>query len=416
MTDDDGDDVWVPQLEDTPTRRTVLGLAGAGVIGAVGLGELSARTPLELDAAVPDDEWHVPGRDSQQTSTAPSGELRGEPTEVWSLRLGERRLSDHSVPPLVVGDAVVFAHGHSVSTFDAASGDRRWTWVSPHRRGYRGQVLVVGETVVAVGPDRVRGLALASGRQRWVFGRRVRQRACRVGDAVAVVTEAADGDSLALLDAATGKPHWLGAGQTAPTPLCVLDGRLVGVDESRVVALDPVDGTELFAVDARMSSAFGLPYGVAAADGTIYFGMQPEGPAGDTGSEDPRVVAVGLSDGEVTWTTDLDGDDDGGVGSPQMAVSGGTVYGANWQADQVFALDARTGERRWVADLSEANGPVVVGDRVVARNDEAVVTVDAATGERVAAHELDDPGWGEMAYGDGRLYVRHEETLTALSW
>jgi outer membrane protein assembly factor BamB len=413
MTDDG--DVWIPQLADTPTRRTVLGLAGAGVVGAVGLGELSARTSLELDVAVPDDEWHVPGRDSRQTSTVPSAELRGEPREVWSLRLGERRLSDHSVPPLVVGEAVVFAHGHSVSAFDAASGTRRWTWASPRRGWYRGQVLVVGETVVVVGPERVRGLALDSGRQRWVFGRPVHERACRVGDAVAVVSEGADGDRLTLLDAATGKPHWRVGGRAGPAPLCLLDGTLFAVHGSQVVAFDPVDGTELFAVDAPLSSAAGLPYGVAAADGTVFFGMQPAGPAGDIGVEDPRVVAVDSANGEVTWTTDLDGDD-GAVGSPQVAVSGGTLYGANSQADQVFALDVVTGERRWSAVLYGANGAVVVGDRVVARSDEAVVTVDAATGERVAAHELDDPGYGEMAYGDGRLYVRHDETLTALSW
>jgi len=414
MADDD-EDVWVPQFEGTPTRRTVLGLAGAGVVGAVGLGELSARTPLELDASVPDDEWHLPGRDSQQTRTVPNGELRGEPTEVWSGKPGERRLSDQPVPPLVVGDAVVFTHGHSVSAFDAASGERRWTWTSPRRGWYRGQVLVVGETVVVVGLDRVRGLALDSGRQRWMFGRLAHERACCVGDAVAVVTEGDDGDRLALLDAATGQPHWLGAGQTAPVPLCVLDERLVGIDDSQVVTIDPTDGTRLSAVDARTSSAVGLPYGVAAADGTVFLGTQPEGPAGDVGYGGPLVAAVDLSNGEVTWTTDLDGDDEA-VGSPQVAVSGGTLYGTNWQADQVFALDAQTGERRWTANLRESNGLVVVGDRVIARNDHRVVALDAATGERVAAHELDDPGYGEMAYGNGRLYVRHDEILTALSW
>jgi len=400
---DDGADSTSPS-ETTPTRRTVLGLAGAGVVGAVGLGELSARTPLQLDAAVPDDEWPVPGRTPRKPNAVPDVDVRGEPTVVWSRRPGERWNTFQSLPPLVAGETVVHAHAQGVSSFDAASGERRWTWSVAGDRGRGGQTLVVEDTVVVVGPDRVRGLELDSGRRRWAFGRGVHGRGCRVGDAVAVV---ADGD-LVLLDAATGRPHWRLGGRAGPTPLCVLDGRLFGVNDSQVVAVDPADGTELFAVDAPLSSTLSLPYSVSATDETVYIGMRPS----DGGH---NVVAVDTSDGAVSWVTNFVGANRV-AGSPSVAVSGGTLHVTKYLEDRVVALNAATGDERWATSLFEVFGLLVVGDHVVARNDEAVVTFDAATGDRVATHELDPPGYGEMAYGDGRLYVRHDETLTALSW
>jgi outer membrane protein assembly factor BamB len=409
----DGGDASEGAFEAKTTRRAVLGLAGAGLVGAVGLGELSARPELRLDASVPDDEWHVPGRTPARTGAVPDAEPRGEPTAVWRRSIPERGPTILPLPPLVADDTVVVGHHRGVSVFTAASGERRWTREIPDTGSRDGQVTVVGETVVVIGRERAWGLALDSGRTRWVVDHRSSGgRTCRVGNAVALVTDGL-ADEVSLLNAATGKPHWRGGGRPTPAPLCVLDGRLFGVADSRVMAVDPADGTRLFDAEVPISSALSFPYSVSAADGRVYLGMQPEVDGQPRGG--PRVVAVDRDGGEVAWTAEFGGADHE-VGSPPTAVAGGTLYATNWQSDRVIALDAATGERRWAAELYDASGAVVVGDRLLALGEGQVVALDVDTGRRTAVHDLGAPGFGELAYSDGRLYVRREGTLTALSW
>jgi len=413
MTDDDGDDP-APPFETTPTRRTVLGLAGAGVVGAVGLGELSARTPLRLDASVPDDEWHVPGRTPARVGVVPGEGPRGDIETMWSRHVGELRY--YRTSPVVAGETVVCGAIDGLRAFAVGTGRERWHRSSTGYPADRGQMIVVNETVVANEGGAVVGLELTTGARRWRYEGLFSERLCRVGNAVAVV---ADREELVLLDARTGRPFWrMSLGSSLPDPLCVLDGRLFCADDAvrgdhpgRVLAIDPVDGSVLFDRTAPISN-FAVPLTVSAADGRAFVGMQPS-------EEWRRLLAVDLADGSVTWSADFAAPEERGyiTGGPATAVADGVVYGVDGWGDRVLAHDASTGAELWTAESADptTDQPVVAGDRLLTRTEDSIVVWDRASGERLEV--FDRPrGYGGVAVAGDVLFERRDETLTALSW
>jgi outer membrane protein assembly factor BamB len=205
--------------------------------------------------------------------------------------------------------------------------------------------------------------------------------------------------------------HAICSGRLAGSSPLVADGRVYVTSSGfpGVQAFDAVSG-ELLWKDEPTSRTPRQAY----ADGTLY------------------VVRGGLlardgSDGSVEWTFTPEGDstDDQGddrrprtVGSPTVA--DGTVFvTAGVGETRLFSLDAADGSVRWVEPVADelrspalAVGPEAV---YVARGGSELVALDGETGS--ARWSLDAVGEpiASLAVDDGRLFVRAEDRLAALT-
>jgi len=181
----------------------------------------------------------------------------------------------------------------------------------------------------------------------------------------------------------------------------------VGSTNGRLYAVNAQTGEKTWSVDGVAETA------PTVVDGTVY---------GGTGSG--TVAAVNARTGAVDWGFDTDA---GLVSSPTVVY--GTVY-VGTQGGSVFAIDAETGEKRWQHSPSGSDvliyvAPQVVGETVYfgthrATEDSwfpsAVYALDAKTGERKWSFtEPEEPIGAPPTVVDDTVYVgSYDTTLYAL--
>ena len=262
-------------------------------------------------------------------------------------------------------------------------------------------------TVYAGGQDgQVHAVDARSGQKRWSFkaGGPVRTRATVVG---ADLYLQADDGYLYKLKAASGEERWRVRVVEKPIERLPFDnpksrydrfgsdvtaagGRLyLGTHDGRVVAIDPARGEKAWEF-ASGDSVLAAP----AVDGDRVF----------FGSFDGHVYALEAGTGRLVWKRDTHGPV---VSTPALA--GDRVIVGNRSYD-LLGLDARTGEPLWTRYIwfswVESSAAVRDGVAYVGSSDAAAVyAFDARTGERRWKADVYGWAWGQPAVTDARVYA-----------
>ena len=220
-----------------------------------------------------------------------------------------------------------------------------------------------------------------------------------------VLYVATDRGEVHALDAATGKTRWTRKAaekMIGATPAWA-DGRiLLGGHDRHLRAISADTGEEAWKIktDERVLAA------PAVAGGIVYFA-----------SWDGRLRAARVATGEVLWTYVL-GEvvvTRGFRGAREVspveinaapAVSGGVVYVA--LHNELHAVDAATGKRRWVFEGSfgDADAPTVINDGAVYQGTSlGLVVLDAGTGQERWRFPTEKNVMAAAAVRDGVVFV-----------
>jgi outer membrane protein assembly factor BamB len=266
---------------------------------------------------------------------------------------------------------------------------------------------VAGGTVYAGGEDgRLHALDAGTGKEKWVFGAGGPIRTRPTLDGAALYFQADDG-FLYALETVSGRERWRVRVVEKPverlpfdnpksrydrfgSDVAVANGRLyLGTHDGRVLALDPARGVQAWAF-ATGDSVLAAP---AVDAGRVVFG-----------SFDGHVYALDATSGALLWKRDTRG---AVVSTP--AVAGDRVVVGN-RAYDLLGLDARTGEPAWTRYIwfSWVESSAVVRDGVayVGSSDAAAVyAFDARSGERRWKADVHGWAWGQPAVTERRVYA-----------
>jgi outer membrane protein assembly factor BamB len=201
------------------------------------------------------------------------------------------------------------------------------------------------------------------------------------------------------LDPESGSERWRSpTGTTGPSDLghnCVTVPDAVVCGDDGIAGFRSVDGTKSWRFDAAPDEPGRFP--IAASGGIVFAGSHGHG----------TVYAIDGETGASLWTTPVLATDSNGVNVGRIAadsdiVVGSFVRGGNPFTGGVIALDARTGETRWVTNFPLA-GPdsdcaglsVALWRNVVlgSSSDGKIYMLDRATG----AIQSFFPGVGQRA-------------------
>jgi outer membrane protein assembly factor BamB len=211
--------------------------------------------------------------------------------------------------------------------------------------------------------------------------------------------------NLYAVDSATGTQRWcVTVGQQVADPvvadgLVFTEGQEIAGDHRQafVVALTATTGIERwrFSIDPILDSTLG---GITVADGTVYAG---------TGMG--ALFALDASTGEPRWMSNLEanGEEDEIMYVTAPAVAGGVLYVAD--DETLHAVDAATGEELWRlrpnADHEWLRTPTVVGGIVYLPGINDLYAVDAQSGEELWRFTTESSLGHGLAVVDGVIYL-----------
>ncbi|WP_257298076.1 PQQ-binding-like beta-propeller repeat protein [Haloarchaeobius sp. FL176] len=211
--------------------------------------------------------------------------------------------------------------------------------------------------------------------------------------------------SVHALDAATGETYWTfnQASGRVTSPTVVYGSVYVGTRDESLYALDAATGEQQWAYTTSMEHLSPIYSAPNVVDQTVYFGTHHS----TSDSWYPSTVhALDAQSGDERWVFD----------EPQEPVDAspvaadGTVYAASLDYS-LYAIDAASGEERWRFDEPGNDGfggaPVVVDDTVYARSwGTNLHALEAATGsKRWTFSELPGPSDAAPTVVDGVAYV-----------
>lgn len=362
-------------------------------------------------------DWPALGFDAANTGYNP--QTTG-PTE----RIRVKWRSEEFTNAPVVADGTVYAGGagrwangdrvsDAVYALDAETGRRRWQ--TSFEDVWFERPAVVGTTVYVFGSEDVLyALDTATGEERWRYVDATNVGHLRVADGTVY---AGGHDRLVALDSNTGDVRWQYA-TDGPVyrPLAVAGGCVFVNDSGEhwpasgtayLRVLDAETGELVWSYDYPddCDAAFAAP---TVGDGVVYVG----GGSHDYGDGRGRVVALDTATGNERWSRVVDQ-----PMNEAMALAHGILYVP--VNGSVVALDAADGSRRWqfsldpndrntMDNVDRYSPPAVVGDTVyVGGYDAALYALDAKTGERKWAYAF--PGRSraasQPAVVDGTVYV-----------
>ena len=386
-------------------RWTAGGRVALSLLLVLGLGFLTSRLLADRERP-PQITTPPPDATPQQASPLWTAEAAApRPVEPW-----ERG-------PEAAGDLVVSATGHDeparVRAFDARTGRLRWTY----RTGPNAFVRAIGNGWVIVAADYgpLIGLDLATGKQRWRFQLASLQAAeygTIAGDTLFIGTSftsegAVDPPVVYALDLATGRQRWrsvLDRGTDLQWAAPVVNGGQVLVADtlshpgsapaSHLHALDAGTGQLRWKTDLHADQQGFFAEPPVVAGGLVYVATASR-----------RLLALEVDSGREVWRT---------RGFPVVAgVRNGLVLAVI--EDQLAALDAGSGDRRWEVPVRGGgeHWPVLEADTVYVASADDVIAVDATSGTtrwRVPV----EPAAGPPVPAGGRLYVATRNRLLAL--
>jgi outer membrane protein assembly factor BamB len=168
-------------------------------------------------------------------------------------------------------------------------------------------------------------------------------------------------------------------------PPCVACGEAPGI--LRIVALNLVDGKELWRVDLGPNLPYSYPTHLTSGDGVVVETVRKR-PSDDESTVD--IVVLDAETGKQLWQKDAVLDPYQGAqstayqGTQSTIVANGNIYLATSTA--IEALDAKTGERHWQASMEEKRPSLTASDKlvIVASGDAGkVVALNALDGTRL---------------------------------
>lgn len=291
----------------------------------------------------------------------------------------------------------------SLYSLDRKTGDTIWiydTKVDGSAAQFHGEPLVMSDRVVvptdAEPKGHVYSFETASGDLLWKvpFDNGVATTPLLVGDKLIVVSA---GGEVAAIEPKDGKVIWKTkpAGDLkplpfTPSPAYVANRIIVADNTNQILALDPQDGTTVWRKNLSSRANTALV------------------PVGD-------LVAVGTSDGQLTWIAGKSGEVQKRVdlglhpyGTPIRA-DGLLFFLAGNKSSKLLALDAATGAVRWQQETANewtTYRPLVTGSVVIAGDsDKTLCAFDRTSGERRWCRPVGQIPRGVGISSDGILYV-----------
>ena len=252
---------------------------------------------------------------------ATTGSLKWMATDIGSSYSVEKRT------PVVANGLVYIGGSNGLYAFEAATGTLRWK-VYPGVNGRCSSPTISNGVVYLTSDDKCIALNAATGTEKWAFilGSRSNYLPPVISNGRVFAGQA----KTYAIDAITGDGQWV----LAPTPgiympPMVVDGTGYLSDGSTTFyAIDPATGTTKWNVsNVQIIDQPSISKGIVYA--TV---INPN-----------RIMAFNASDGSIKWKFPLP---DYTLGSP--TVSNGVVYVGNQRAG-LYAIDAATGEGKWVA-------------------------------------------------------------------
>jgi len=340
--------------------------------------ELAGQKP-QLPDGVSNPDWPQAGYDP--THIMPNANVPAHPAIAWSSDVGEGSDSDFKLlarPVVSKGHVFTMDSQGRVSAFDAASGSRLWDFdTTPEGRDENaigGGVAVDGDTVYATtGFGELLALNAADGTVKWrkLLGNPLRD-APTIADgrvyAVSIVNE------LYALDVKNGEELWHHSGIAESATLMGASSPAV-LGDSVVVAYSSGEIYDLRAENGRVSWNYGLTT--------------------------PTQV------GALPAIADIRG---------LPVIDRGNVYAIS-HSGRMAAIDQRTGDRAWEADVGGVNTPLSAGDTLfVLTNDGQLVALTHESGRILWVHELqhlEDPDdhnsdpvyWAGPILAGGKLWL-----------
>jgi outer membrane protein assembly factor BamB len=214
-----------------------------------------------------------------------------------------------------------------------------------------------------------------------------------------------DGKLLAL-DLNTGKEVW-----SAPrdkiswaSPILAsttLGRQLILSSEENADAFDPLTGKLIWSEECLGGEVAPSP---AYSNGMVFVANEYAVASGITIGGTAEAV-----ESEVTWQFD--------ELLPEVAspIGDGERFYFGTAIGDFVALDAKTGEERWVEEMDEGfySSPILVGDRIYVADLEGTMHI-VKTGEtfaRIGSISMGEPVYATPAFMDGRIYIRTESQL-----
>ncbi|MEU8517412.1 PQQ-binding-like beta-propeller repeat protein [Kitasatospora sp. NPDC048722] len=207
----------------------------------------------------------------------------------WQVEEPDTMDAEWGDGPAVAGGRVFAVYGGALRSYDAATGELRWSGLPDTG----GAPAAVGATVYTAGtPGGVRAFDARSGEQRWeqnAVGKQFTGPVVRSGGVfVADFDQTTKSSTVYALDAATGRVLWRQAKQDTGT-LAVSDGTVLLLGGSRLTALDAETGAIRWTTAVPLGLGLGGNAVTATAD-TVYIG-----------TNDDRVYAHDLATGRLRW-------------------------------------------------------------------------------------------------------------------
>ena len=359
---------WLALLKESPMTaqaRVAVGSPTGRLAFAVVLIVLAAVAVIGVGAAIllrpqpiPDD-WTGFRGGPGHTGLAPSGPT-GNPVVRWRVDLGAPVRTDLAV----VGDLVIAPSDNGVlHALSIVDGSERWSF----RPGtsMTGPTVANGAVYVTDGTGTVRAVDLATGTERWRSTSPINGATSSVAADGAFFVGTGDGQ-IQSLELASGAQRWRATistdGQPAGAP-AYADGMVYAGTTQGLVALRAATGDLVWRLDLG-----GDPFGsIVIADGVAYVG-----PGADVAGGHLR--AVDAKTGQLRWMVDE------GLSSPSVTGSTAVSVGAG---GIVSARDTATGQERWRFVNSGTNRAPAIANGTVylpADTEQRIYALDAATG------------------------------------
>jgi outer membrane protein assembly factor BamB len=376
---------------------------------ALAVDSSAAKRPVSIPAPKANASWSQPGG---TPGNAPGHlSLQGAGRTVWRASAGTGSSSDGrlTASPIVHGDRIytLDAEG-AVSAFSTANGDRAWRIdLTPENEdseeGFGGGLAFDNGKLIAVtGFGTVVGLNPASGEVLWKksIGAPIRSSPTAARGKVFFVTT----DSrLYCLSTDTGAEVWTYRGLSGATSLLsnvspavsgdtlvvpFTSGDLIGykISEGRPVWVDSLSRRRGGSALAALSDP-----SRPVIEKDVVFAVGHSG----------RMIAISAKTGARRWTANV-------RGTQTPWVAGNSVFVVDING-KLMALSRDEGKVRWITDLPESsrwNGPTLAGGRLwLASAAGLLVSVNPMSGKIIDQRDLNIPIYISPVVASGRMYI-----------
>ena len=377
----------------------------------------------QVPGPVANSEWAQAGYDSAHIM--PNAAMGAQPAKIWSVSIGDGSSSDFKILARpVVKDGVVYAMDAigKVTAVDAAKGSEKWSVETAPKdsdeSAIGGGIGVEGDTVYATtGFGEVLALNAATGEIKWRHSLLNPIRAAPTIAGGRVYAVSID-NQLSALNASTGEVEWQHHGITESATLMGASNPAV-LGDSVVVAYGSGEIFNLRAETGRVSWNYALTTptqigalpaiadirGLPVVDHDRVFAISHSG----------RMAAIDHRSGDRSWEADI-----GGINTP--VVAGDTVYILS-NDKQLVALARDNGRIIWVQPMQDVidpedkasdplywTGPVMGGGRLWLTNSRGeLIGFSPVEGTQTDKIDLGSPIFIPPVIANGVIYVVTDE-------